>query len=59
MGSCPGCLEVEILADYGDQAGFFVTKLCESPEAHPEQSSALRGTERVDVWEACGEPCTA
>lgn len=55
LKSCPGCLEAEILADYGNRAGFFVTELWESPEAHSEQSSALWGTERVDVWEACGE----
>ena len=55
LKNCPGCLEVEILADYGDRAGFFVTELWESPEAHSEQSSALWGTERVDIWEACGE----
>ena len=29
-GSCSGCLEVEILADYEDRAGFFVTELWES-----------------------------
>ena len=55
LTSCPGCLEVEILADYGDRAGYFVTELWESPDAHLEQSSALWGTERVDIWEACGE----
>ena len=55
LKSCPGCLEVEILADYGDRAGFFVTELWESPESHVEQSSALWGTERVDIWEACSE----
>ena len=55
MGSCPGCLEVEIPVDYGDRAGFFVTELWESPEAHSEQSYALWGTERVDIWEACRE----
>ena len=55
LKGCPGCLEVEILADYGDRAGFFVTELWESPEAHSEQSSALWGSERVDIWEACGE----
>lgn len=52
LKSCQGCLEVEILSDYGDRAGFFVTELWESPEAHSEQSSILWGTERVDVWEA-------
>ena len=31
---CPSCLEVEILADYGDRAGFFVTELWESAEVH-------------------------
>ena len=41
VGSCPGCLEVEILADYGDRAGFFVTELSESLKAHLGQSSAL------------------
>ena len=55
LKSCPGCLEVEILADYGDRAGFFVTELWESPEAHSKQSTALWGTERVDIWEAYGE----
>ena len=55
MGSCSDCLEVEVLADYGDRAGFFVTELCESPKVHSEQSSALWDTERVDIWEACGE----
>ena len=55
LKNCPGCLEVEILSDYGDRAGFFVTELWESPEAHSEQSSALWGTERVDIWEACVE----
>ncbi len=55
LKSCQGCLEVEILADYGDRAGFFVTELWESPEVHSEQSSALWETERVDIWEACGE----
>ena len=53
--SCPGCIDVEILADYGDRAGVFVTELWGSPEAHSEQSSALWGSERVDIWEACGE----
>ena len=55
LKSCPGCREVEILSDYGDRAGFFVTELWESPEAHSEQSSALWGTERVDIWEARSE----
>lgn len=55
LKSCPGCLEVEILADYGDRAGYFVTELWESPEVHSQQSSALWGTDRVDIWEACGE----
>ena len=27
----------------------------ESPDAPLEQSSALWGTERVDIWEACSE----
>ena len=40
LKSCPGCLEVEILADYADRARFFVMELWESPEAHSEQSSA-------------------
>ena len=55
VGSCAGCLEVEIFADYGNRAGLFVTELWESLEAHSEQSSALWGTERVDIWEACRE----
>lgn len=55
LKSCSGCLEVEILADYGDRAGFLLTELWESPEAHSEQSSALWGTERVDIWEARSE----
>ena len=29
--SCPDCLELEILADYGNRAGLFVTELWESP----------------------------
>ena len=41
LNSCPGCLEVEILADYGNRADVFVTELWESPEAHSEQSVAL------------------
>ena len=41
LKSCSGCLEVEILADYGNRAGFFVTELWESPEVHSEQSPAL------------------
>ena len=28
-----------------------MTELWESPETHSEQSSALWGTERVDIWE--------
>ena len=55
LKSCPGCLEVEILADFGDRAGFFMTELWESSNAHLEQSSALWRTERVDIWEACSE----
>ena len=43
LKSCPGCLEVEILADYGIWAGFFVTELWESSEMHSEQSSPCRG----------------
>ena len=42
LKTCPGCPEVEILADYGDRAGFFVAELWESPEVHSEQSSASR-----------------
>ena len=58
LKSCPGCLEVEILADYGDRAGFFVTELWDiSRVTFVEQSSALWGTERVDIWEACGATC--
>ena len=41
LNSCAGCLEVEILADYGNRADVFVTELWESPEAHSEQSVAL------------------
>ena len=48
-------LKWKILADYGIRAGFFVTELWESSEIHSEQSSALWGTERVDIWEACGK----
>ena len=33
----------------------FLTESCESLEAHTEQSYALWGTERVDIWEACRE----
>ena len=55
LKNCPGCLEVEILSDYRDRVGFFVTELWKSPDAHLEQSSALWGTERVDIWTACGE----
>ncbi len=55
LKSCPGCLEVEILADYADRAGFFVMELWESPEVHLKQSSALWSSERVDIWEACSE----
>ena len=25
--SCPGCLEIKILVDYRDRAGYFVTEL--------------------------------
>ena len=45
VGSCSGCLEVEIPADYGDRAGVFVTELWESPEAHSEQSSSVEKRE--------------
>ena len=55
LKSCPGCLEVEILSDYRDRAGIFVTELWKSPDVHSEQSSALWGRERVDIWDACGE----
>ena len=36
LKSCQGCLEVEILADFGDRAGFFATELWDFPEAHSE-----------------------
>ena len=52
--TCPGCPEVEILADYGDRVGF-PWRNYGNPRGALGAILCLVGTERVDIWEACSE----
>jgi len=47
----PGCVEVELLDTYWSRAGFIVTELWESREAHENGVKRLWRGERMDLFD--------
>lgn len=51
----PGCSKVELLDTYHDRAGYCISELWESKEAHMKGSSHLWGEAKKDLYSKMGD----
>jgi len=54
LTSAPGCLEVELLDDYQDRAGYCISEVWENQEKHLQNSTYLWSELKKDVWKEMG-----
>ncbi|RKY05384.1 MAG: hypothetical protein DRN61_01215 [Thaumarchaeota archaeon] len=55
LKSTPGCIEVELLDEYRDRAGYCISEVWESQETHIQNSTNLWGKEKPEIWKKLGE----